>query len=81
MKMMSSYEGNKMIIIKKDGLTYIVSANLFTCLFLYLYEVKQQLLTYLQVTSEECCTLGLWHHCDLLEGEQVMDMDIILWKK
>lgn len=34
--------------------------------------------TDLQVTHKECGSFGFGHHGDLLEGQQVMDMDVVL---
>lgn len=39
---------------------------------------KQGSITDLQVTCKECGSFGFGHHSDLLEGQEVMDMDVVL---
>ena len=34
---------------------------------------------YLQVTGKQSRSPGLGHHSDLLEGQEVMDVDVVLW--
>lgn len=37
--------------------------------------------TDLQVTSEERGSFGFGHHSDLLEGQEVMDVDVVLCRR
>lgn len=39
---------------------------------------KQGSIADLQVTCKECGSFGFGHHGDLLEGQEVMDMDVVL---
>lgn len=38
-------------------------------------------ITDLEITSEERGPSGLSHHGDLLEGQEVVNMDVILWRE
>lgn len=37
--------------------------------------------TDLHVTGEQRGSFGFGHHSDLLEGQQVMDVDVVLWTR
>lgn len=37
--------------------------------------------TDLQVTCEQCGSFGFGHHSDLLEGQEIMDMDVVLYRR